>query len=200
MARRHEFRRRITATGAVLFLMLTTSIFVGVQGASAGPASVTRCSSWEHETSLPTGTTWGRLMDRVCIRWIPNGNQVRAEGQIRVDWPAKYCDPPFSSIACVAKIPMIKFDEMRVKLDYALPSRLGPVESGVCKWGAFSELPPNGYLGAQTRACHTGYRAHPWGTFFVRANVDYRIGGNWYSTGNTPSDGAGWWSVNFPKP
>ncbi|WP_344505192.1 hypothetical protein [Dactylosporangium maewongense] len=156
--------------------------------AGAGPASAagerkSMCSAYTNFTIWQTSNEWARVSERTCVDWINYGNQVRARGEFRIDWPVD-CSvslPPGAScpLSRLTKAKNLALHELQVSIGWNLAGR---VSQGTCTWKKQYRAPSVLTTTAPTFNCQSNWYSHPRGTYTA-----------WTSAmGDVMSDGDGW--------
>ncbi len=156
----------MTTRSRTVSLLLAIALAFGVATLTAAPASAAgeqleRCTTWQQVTEMQNRTQWVRVSERACIQWINYGNQVRAVGQLRLDWPAPctFGDCDFKAL----KASLMSFDELRIGVDWNFNGQTGtfdaPYVKGPYRWDG----------GDIILDTPTSWQPHPLGTYSAKA-------------------------------
>jgi hypothetical protein len=174
---------------AVLTTLLTLCASTAVASPADAASSTKVCSDWTNEHVWQTTTAGGRVRERTCLEWIPNGNQIRARGEFQVDWPTN-CSlsiglPISGSAGCPAsfytKDKYVDFNSIQIHMQWR--NAAGAWGEGSCNWK--SQHARKGVTTpTATWSCSSPYQAHPAGTYvnWVDVTADVANDGDGYKT------------------
>jgi hypothetical protein len=155
-------RIRLTAFGiliAVGTLMLST--LVVTQPASAAELK-TACGPWGQEAFWRTSTKWAHVSQRSCLDWYNYENQVRARGELRIDWPVMCTLTDCATT--MLKGQEIEFRSAEIAITWNMSGRQG---SRNCDYGdmrfGWSPTSPAKFI-----QCSSDWMTHPVGTYVTR--------------------------------
>lgn len=187
----------ITLSRGLLALLLFAASMLAMAEPASAATTYTVCAPDQYGNFRihQTQASWVRISDKACVQWIGNQNSIRAMARLRADWPIDNCSV---SIPAGASCPINRIwkDQNQVIRDITFTVQHLFASDGYKVWTIQCHQDrwwANSLRGsANTISCYDGWNGHPPGSYWVRSQITYRVGNQYFQNPWTP-----WANVRF---